>query len=413
MISNSISCCKKFPGTSALKTMKDVYHWINELASELKDRLDSDVKMNKRRGTLLTVRYQHNDASSTALSRSVQLPNYDLNKIVELTEKQLTPLNKSSAPDLWSPAFCFLGICVAKFNEYHNEKSIRNFMKPQTDSEQHSVLSGKTLFTDPINRNSRDQSFEVCNNDNNKFNHINDNRVNDTTTTTTITTNNNSNNDTIDFSKSFFLRYFKNKENDAMLKENEDDITDVTVDTNESSECAVRLMDDDKTIDCTNETNNTTDDISNLDAGPSGYNNDNNFCSVTSVVSTGTPITVKPFEDIYSDDGSNISDIYFENGISGAESYPEDFYNNCPYCNKRVAVIQLESHIDHHIALELHRQLNSGPAVVDVTTISTNTTTTTTRSIVSSKPNERKRKKKFTDAPGNKVKSILSFFQTR
>lgn len=45
MISNSISCCKKFPGTSALKTMKDVYHWINELASELKDRLDSDVKM--------------------------------------------------------------------------------------------------------------------------------------------------------------------------------------------------------------------------------------------------------------------------------------------------------------------------------------------------------------------------------
>lgn len=42
LIPKSIGCSKRFPGNSALATIEEVTHWLNELSAEVSERLKDD-----------------------------------------------------------------------------------------------------------------------------------------------------------------------------------------------------------------------------------------------------------------------------------------------------------------------------------------------------------------------------------
>lgn len=81
-MSKSIGCCKRFPGRTALLTEKDVDHWINELASEISERLEKDREENNRRAKQMVVSFaQETNGKAVSSSRTHPLQSYEQAKI--------------------------------------------------------------------------------------------------------------------------------------------------------------------------------------------------------------------------------------------------------------------------------------------------------------------------------------------
>lgn len=113
LIPESIGCCKNFPGLNALKTVPVIKQWLNELASEISERLSKDLEKNKRRAKLLTVSfYQEN-----AMSRSCALGSYEANSIANEAYNLLKKFNTApSNAESFNPPIKFLGLSVSKFD---------------------------------------------------------------------------------------------------------------------------------------------------------------------------------------------------------------------------------------------------------------------------------------------------------
>lgn len=124
LIPESIGCCKNFPGLNALKTITVIKQWLNELASEIAERLAKDIEKNKRRAKLLTVSFYQ----ETAMSRSCALNSYETNSIANEAFNLLKKFN-TAAPntDSWNPPIKFLGLSASKFE--NEQMSIGKYLK--------------------------------------------------------------------------------------------------------------------------------------------------------------------------------------------------------------------------------------------------------------------------------------------
>ncbi|XP_050087867.1 DNA polymerase eta [Anopheles aquasalis] len=118
--SKSIGCCKRFPGKNAITGLATLQHWLNELATEIVERLEKDLDENNRTAKQMTVSYSQQfgdtDVSST---RSVPLVLYETDRIasdaLEAIKRNTERFFKAGSTTALHNAIKFLGISAGKF----------------------------------------------------------------------------------------------------------------------------------------------------------------------------------------------------------------------------------------------------------------------------------------------------------
>lgn len=174
LVSESIGCCKKFPGKQALGTKTDVQFWLSQLSAEVAERLTKDLKENKRRGKLLTASYHQDiNSCSTSSSRSGPLTSYDPQRIMADAFELIKKSNTSSAggSDSWYPPLKYLGLSVGKFvcESAAQNSTINDFFgvaQKESNKVVHENISGtnsqkhrKIMLPDSSKVSSRGNSF--------------------------------------------------------------------------------------------------------------------------------------------------------------------------------------------------------------------------------------------------------------
>ncbi|KAJ8981697.1 hypothetical protein NQ317_003418, partial [Molorchus minor] len=125
LVSKSIGCCKKFPGKSALVTPVDVEHWMNELSSEIFERLEKDLEENNRRAKQMVISFaQEINRKDVSSSRTISLHSYDQSKIMQ------SGLNiiKKNCMSNGTYKIKFLGLSVGNFED-NTKVNILSFFK--------------------------------------------------------------------------------------------------------------------------------------------------------------------------------------------------------------------------------------------------------------------------------------------
>uniref|UniRef100_A0A182VR94 DNA polymerase eta n=1 Tax=Anopheles minimus TaxID=112268 RepID=A0A182VR94_9DIPT len=125
--SKSIGCCKRFPGKNAITGLATLNHWLNELASEVTERLEKDLDENNRTAKQLTVSYcQQLDNVDVSSTRSIPLVAYDKERIavdaLEAIKRNTERFFKPNSTTALHNPVKFLGISAAKFEPNGNGK---------------------------------------------------------------------------------------------------------------------------------------------------------------------------------------------------------------------------------------------------------------------------------------------------
>uniref|UniRef100_A0A182M3F2 DNA polymerase eta n=1 Tax=Anopheles culicifacies TaxID=139723 RepID=A0A182M3F2_9DIPT len=125
--SKSIGCCKRFPGKNAITGLATLNHWLNELASEVTERLEKDLDENNRTAKQLTVSYsQQIDNVDVSSTRSIPLVAYDSERIavdaLEAIKRNTDRFFKPNSTTALHNPVKFLGISAAKFEPNGNGK---------------------------------------------------------------------------------------------------------------------------------------------------------------------------------------------------------------------------------------------------------------------------------------------------
>ncbi|XP_053669837.1 DNA polymerase eta [Anopheles nili] len=128
--SKSIGCCKRFPGKNAITGLATLTHWLNELASEVMERLEKDLDENNRTAKQLTVSYsQQIENTDVASTRSIPLVVYDKERIavdsLEAIKRNTERFFKLNSTTALNNAIKFLGISAGKFEPNAGGKSGR------------------------------------------------------------------------------------------------------------------------------------------------------------------------------------------------------------------------------------------------------------------------------------------------
>ncbi|ETN64190.1 DNA polymerase eta [Anopheles darlingi] len=118
--SKSIGCCKRFPGKNAITGLATLQHWLNELATEIVERLEKDLDENNRTAKQMTVSYsQQFGDSDVASTRSVPLVLYETERIasdaLEAIKRNTERFFKAGSTTALHNAIKFLGISAGKF----------------------------------------------------------------------------------------------------------------------------------------------------------------------------------------------------------------------------------------------------------------------------------------------------------
>ncbi|KAH8372355.1 hypothetical protein KR093_011193 [Drosophila rubida] len=126
--SKSIGCCKKFPGRNNITGLKTLQHWLNELASEINDRLEKDFIENNRKAKQMVVQYvQDIDGNEVASSRSTAINQSDQETLatqaMELIKANTKTFLRSGSESALNNAIKFLGISVGKFETASNAQN--------------------------------------------------------------------------------------------------------------------------------------------------------------------------------------------------------------------------------------------------------------------------------------------------
>lgn len=140
LVSKSIGCCKRFPGKTSLITPNDVQHWINELASEISERLEKDLKENNRRAKQMVVSFtQEANDRDLSSSRTHPLQSYEQGKIAR---SALDVIRRFCLRADGNYCITFLGLSVGNFQDLKNSVDISSLFKNmnQTKSQDPQIL---------------------------------------------------------------------------------------------------------------------------------------------------------------------------------------------------------------------------------------------------------------------------------
>ncbi|KFD69997.1 hypothetical protein M514_06796, partial [Trichuris suis] len=149
-LAKSIGCSKNFPGKIALRTAKEVKHWLKLLSEELEERLTRDQHDNYRTAKSLAVgvRTEDDGIPTVSCSRHTLLRAYAAEVIAHDALALIDELNTASDAEkkLWKPSVTMLALWASRFEDTAdlNTKIITDFFKPAS-TEKQSVLVKSTL----------------------------------------------------------------------------------------------------------------------------------------------------------------------------------------------------------------------------------------------------------------------------
>jgi len=100
-LAKSTGCGKNFPGKSKLATGEQVKYWVDQLASELHERLTRESELNNREAKLLGVGFK--TESNSSFTRSCHLKDSSARQIAKDAYNLLLPFNsvKDNKTDTW------------------------------------------------------------------------------------------------------------------------------------------------------------------------------------------------------------------------------------------------------------------------------------------------------------------------
>ncbi|CDW52535.1 IMS C and IMS domain containing protein [Trichuris trichiura] len=180
-LAKSIGCSKNFPGKIALRTVKDVKHWLKLLSEELEERLTKDqqavrfVPTNFRTAKSLAVgvRTEDDGIPSVSCSRHTQLRAYASEVIANDAFALIDELNSASDAEkkIWSaivlpklkPSVTMLALWASRFEDTVdvNTKIITDFFKPASMEDDCVLVKSAVTDTDGPTTSTAPKQQEV------------------------------------------------------------------------------------------------------------------------------------------------------------------------------------------------------------------------------------------------------------
>lgn len=349
--SQSIGCCKKFPGRNKLADIEALQHWLLELSSEIQERLEKDINMNNRRASHLILNMVLEvDSKDVSVSRSRNLPSYDADDIAKscmlIIKENMVPLFRPNSQKYLTYPLKYLGISVGKFTNNTNAtttNTIKTLFQKQITKEPKKVESSDSIENTKTN--------ECCKENNtNKSNEVNV-KANETVT----------GNDEDESAGSYFLQVLKQIQNESREKRNSL-VTERTMEICDDSLKERSSLSEESTEQITslNETENVNsahllkEENSNLN-----HSDANNSESIEKT-------TNEHVEGDHSANTTDIANTKLENDYNSEyielalpKYNPELLkYVKCSICDKEILdnEITIQTHKDYHYALELNQQ---------------------------------------------------------
>lgn len=149
--SQSISCCKKFPGRNKLTDIDALQHWLLQLSTEIEKRLERDIAINNRRPNhiLVTMIFEI-DKKNISSSRSRILTSCQAEDIakccLDIIKQNMVPFLRPNSHKYLTYAIKYLGISTGKFISNSSANSIKTMFNNQVAKDKtETIVSIKNL----------------------------------------------------------------------------------------------------------------------------------------------------------------------------------------------------------------------------------------------------------------------------
>eukprot|EP00794_Sanderia_malayensis_P017317 gene17317-19050_t len=308
----SVGCCKNFRGKEKLAKVTEVSYWLNQLASEVCERLEQEVELNNRIPTHLCVNLSN--STGTSVSRSCGVSKFDAAQVTADALGIIKTFNKSQEPDTWDPPIVHLGLSASKFTEKTKSltKSIRSFFQESaTQLSQYDQSNGNV---DRPDNAEPDYSTPVSELNSNHSHEMPSGKNRSGSTSKEKVTNR-------------LTRFFNSVPRPVSSMSSHESLVH-----GEASQCSSRGR---KKF--------------------SGIKQMSSSLVETNNSATRQTIQVNSFENYF--DRSNIADMSCEELVS--DSLTADDFTICKKCGRRVVAWELPEHNDFHFAEELQTSMNN------------------------------------------------------
>lgn len=305
--SKSIGCCKKFPGRNSIKGIATLTHWLTELAKEVVERLEKDEIENNRVAKQIVVSFtQQFTNEEVASTRCIPLHHIDVEIIVQdsldVIKRNTEVFFKNEQNTVISNPITLLGISAGKFEEHNLQK--RNTIKD---------MFSKAIVNDTAKKSADNSNVDVSKPPSSRS----------------------------DSKPSNIKSFFSAAKDDEVseMDENEPPIVynfdcDGTSSMNETPVAV-------------NDSKDPEEERTSIETKISDQNE-----SMTNSV----PKTPKVVNDLQTPGPSNQSDYTTTYVEFQRPEIPDDFFEICSQCNKKLLIVEMQSHLDMHLAFKLSQE---------------------------------------------------------
>ncbi|KAG5869676.1 hypothetical protein JTB14_035602 [Gonioctena quinquepunctata] len=362
LVPKSIGCCKRFPGKTSLLTQETVTHWLNELATEISERLEKDLEENNRRAKQMVVSFaQMANKNVTSSSRTHSLNSYDQSRIAHDSSEVI---KKFCQRNDGSYHITFLGISVGNFQETKNTVSITTYFKNVNTSEnpvkEKAVSSNVTkkektvtsffqeIFSKSLNKEVSDGVLNAPMEGNENQSEIETGFDKDVAVNNSIYSDST---DDLDEDPKNYI-YYEDMYPESISRKpvfTNSQTLNNTIDANDEP-----IVDDMDLVECNHEIEDERK--KNMGSFFRRY-----FESTPSPQESPNKNYSRSSEDLEIDGSKEENEELIESATSEKgilESPLENEHSDkqvCPQCNKKIVVTEMESHMDYHFALEIVR----------------------------------------------------------
>lgn len=299
--SKSIGCCKKFPGRNSIKGIATLTHWLNELSKEIVERLEKDEIENSRVAKQIVVSFtQKINGDEVASTRCIPLNIIDVEPIaqdaLDVIKKNTEVFFKNDQNTVILNPITLLGISAGKFEDINQQKknTIKDMFSKATKKCETELNENDETIPKPSSHKSDSKMSNI---------------------------------------KSFFSAV---KDDD-----NETDEDDCPIDD-----------------DINNKSNNSMDEPTDLKPMTSTEIDSSNsvFDEKNEATRTSIPATNSSYheEREHEKPGPSNQSDYRETYVEFFRpTIPDDFFETCSQCNKKLLAIEMQSHMDMHLAFQL------------------------------------------------------------
>lgn len=305
--SKSIGCCKKFPGRNSIKGIGTLTHWLNELSKEIVERLEKDEIENSRMAKQIVVSFtQQFSDDEVASTRCIPLNSIDVETMaqdaLDVIKKNTEVFFKTDQNTVLLNPITLLGISAGKFEDINHQK--KNTIKD--------MFSKATKKGETESKGNCENPKPACNESDCKMSNI----------------------------KSFFSA----SKEDVNQTDEEDWTIDDEID-NKSNNSTDEPVED--AADSTPIQGPTSTEIESSNS----VLDDKNEATLTSIPATNSSFHVEMDNE---KPGPSNQPSYRDTYVEFLRpTIPDDFFEICSQCNKKLLSIEMQSHMDMHLAFQL------------------------------------------------------------